>query len=153
MNPGHEVFLFFTSPVGFRNSTPLPLIDALLSYPNVHINYLNPTQYAEDTPIAEWVKSGELHSQSNFVIIHTADLLRYLSLWKYGGTYLDMDTVSLKSLNELEPNFAGIESKKVVAIGIINMENESGHEIADHCVKDFAENYNGAVWVNVVIKL
>ena len=60
MNPDHEVFVLFTSQVGFRNTTVLPIIDALLSYPNVHINYLNLTQYAEHTPLDKWMKTGEL---------------------------------------------------------------------------------------------
>lgn len=146
MNPGHEVFVFYTSQVGFRNTTPLPLIDALLSYPNIHFNYLSLDQYTEETPLAEWMKSGELF-RSTFVIAHTADMLRYLTLWKFGGTYLDLDTVMLRPLDELESNYAAVESEDVVAIGIINFENVSGHEIADLCVKDFLKNYDGKKWV------
>jgi len=147
MNPEHEIFVLFTSQVGFRNSTHLPLIDALLSYPNVHFNYLNLTQYAEHTPLGRWIKTGELY-RSAYVNSHTSDILRYLSLWKYGGTYLDLDIIMLKPLNTLKPNFAGAESKTFVAAGIINLENDSGHEIADRCVKDLLNNFNGNDWGN-----
>lgn len=147
MNPDHEVFVLFTSQVGFRNQTPLPIIDALLSYPNVHFNYLNLTQYAEHTPLAKWIKTGELY-HSQYVNSHTSDILRYLSLWKYSGTYLDLDIVMMKSLNVLKPNYAGAESKNFVAAGIINLEHESGHEIADLCVKDLLKNFNGNDWVS-----
>lgn len=146
MNPDHEVFVLFTSQVGFRNQTPLPIIDALLSYPNVHFNYLNLTQYAEQTPLAEWMKTGELF-RSVYVNSHTSDILRYLSLWKYTGTYLDLDIVILKSLNVLKPNYAGAESKNFVAAGIINLENDDGHEIADLCDKDLLKNFDGNDWV------
>ena len=149
MNPGYEVFVLYASPVGFRNSTPLPLIDALLSYTNINFNYLNLDQYAEETPLADWMKNGELF-RSKFVISHTSDILRYLSLWKYGGTYLDLDIVMLKPLNELEPNFAGIESADVVAVGIVNLEGKSGHEIANRCVEDLLKHFNGNVWVSFV---
>lgn len=146
MNPEHEVFVLFTSPVGFRNQSHLPIIDALSTYKNIHFNYLNLTQYAAHTPLAEWIKSGELF-RSDFLNSHTSDVLRYLSLWKYGGTYLDLDVVIIKPLSVLEPNYAGAESKTAVAAGIINLEGHQGHTIADMCVKDLLKNFNGKDWV------
>lgn len=85
MNPDHEVFVLFTTHVGFKNITAMPIIDALLSYPNVNFNHLNLTQYAEGTPLSEWIKTDKLNS-SQYVTSHTSDILRYLSLWKYSGT-------------------------------------------------------------------
>lgn len=146
MNPDHEIFVLFTSQVGFRNVTSLPIIDSLRPYPNVHFNYLNLTEYADDTPLAEWMRTGELF-RSSYVNSHTSDILRYLSLWKYSGTYLDLDIVMMKPLNVLKPNYAGAESKTFVAAGIINLEADSGHEIADLCVKDLIKNFNGNDWV------
>lgn len=95
INPHHEAFVLFASQVGFRNKTRQPIIDALLSYSNINFNYLNITQYAYKTPLEDWIKTGELF-RSSYVVSHTSDILRYLSLWKFGGTYLDLDTVSLK---------------------------------------------------------
>lgn len=45
-------------------------------------------------------------------------------------------------------SFVGAESKKFVAVGIINLEGESGHEIADLCVRDLLENFDGNDWGN-----
>lgn len=76
-------------------------------------------------------------------------MLRYLSLWKYGGTYLDLDIVMMQSLDEQEPkNYAGAESKNFVAVGIINLEGETGHEIADLCINDLLHNFDGSDWGN-----
>ena len=59
------------------------------------------------------------------------------------------DIVMLKPLNTQKPNnYAGAESVKFVAVGIINLEGETGHEIADLCVKDLLENFNGQDWVS-----
>lgn len=85
MNPDHEVFVIFTTQVGFKNSTAKPIIDALLSYPNINFNYLNLIQYAENTPLSEWMKTDKLNN-SKYRTSHTSDILRFLSLWKYGGT-------------------------------------------------------------------
>ena len=57
------------------------------------------------------------------------------------------DIVMLKPLNVLKSNYAGAESKNFVAAGIINLEHETGHEIADMCVKDLLDNFNGNDWV------
>lgn len=142
------MFVLFASQVGFRNSTPLKLIDVLTTYPNIHFNYLNITRYAEQTPLSSWVKSKVLY-KSRYVTSHTSDVLRYLSLWKYGGTYLDLDIVMLQSLDDQkEKNYAGAESSNFVAVGIINLEDESGHAIADMCVKDLLHNFDGSDWGN-----
>jgi lactosylceramide 4-alpha-galactosyltransferase len=146
MNPEHQVYVMFTSQVGFRNTTELPIIDALLSYPNVKFYYLNLTKYAQNTPLDKWMATGALWN-SQYVNSHTSDILRYLSLWKYSGTYLDLDVVVMKPLSTMNPNFAGAESNNFVAAGIINMEGEKGHEIADICVKDLLKNFNGNDWV------
>lgn len=75
MNPEHQVYVLFTSQVGFRNASPLPIIDALLSYPNVNMYYLNLTQYAQNTPLKKWMARGALWT-SDYVNSHTSDILR-----------------------------------------------------------------------------
>lgn len=89
MNPDHNIFVTFASQVGFRNTSKLPIIDALLSYPNVNLNFVNITKYAEKTPLEDWIKTDKLF-RSKYVISHTSDVLRFLSMYKYGGTYLDL---------------------------------------------------------------
>jgi lactosylceramide 4-alpha-galactosyltransferase len=56
--------------------------------------------------------------------------------------------VVLKDLNRQIPNYAGAESNKFVAVGIINFEGETGHEIADLCVRDLQKNFDGGDWGN-----
>lgn len=112
----------------------MPLIDSILSYKNVHLNYLNITQYAEKTPLEEWIKNGDLF-RSSYMNSHTSDVLRYLTLWKYGGTYLDLDVVVRKPLDSIPANYAGAESVNFVAVGIINLDQSFGHQLAHMCLK------------------
>lgn len=101
-----------------------------MKYKNFQMNYFNITKYAEQTPMEEWMKKDEL-SRSKHRTAHTADVLRFLTLWKYGGTYLDLDVVVLKPLDTIV-NYAGAESSQYVAIGIINMNQIGiGHDVAD----------------------
>ncbi|CAO1341100.1 unnamed protein product [Diamesa serratosioi] len=147
MNPDLNVFLLFLSENGFPNATTTPLFDAMLKYRNIHINYLNITQYAEGTPMQEWIKKDKL-SQSKYQISHTSDVLRFLTLWKYGGTYLDLDVVVLKPVDTFS-NYAGVESSEFVGSAIINMSQDGkGHELAEICVRELVEHFDGVEWAN-----
>lgn len=148
INPGHEIFVLFTSPVGFKDQPPSPILGALLYYPNINFNYLNLEEYAQGTPLEDWIKTGELYA-SKYVTSHTSDILRYLSLWKFGGTYLDLDTITLKPFTLR--NFAGAESSDFINAGIINLEGKDGHEIADFCLRDLLKNFNGNDWVRSLL--
>jgi len=77
-----------------------------------------------------------------------SDMLRYLTLWKYGGIYLDLDVVVISSLENLT-NFAGAEDWDDVAAGVMGFDtSELGRRIADACVRDFKKNFRGDVWGN-----
>lgn len=146
MNPDWSIFVLFASPVGFTNTTRLPIIDALLSYPNIYLRNVNLWSYAKNTPIEDWIEDGKLF-QSKYMNSHASDYLRYLSLWKWGGTYLDLDVVVKTSFNNLEPNYAGAESDNFVAAGVLNFDhNGVGRNIAEMCLREFALNFNGNDW-------
>lgn len=133
-NPNHQIFVLFASPVGFRNTTPLPIIDLVLSYKNVHLNTLNITQYAEKTPLQEWIKNGALY-RSMYMNAHTSDVLRYLTLWKFGGTYLDLDVVVRRPLDSISSNYAGAETNITINCAVLNLDQQFGFLFADRCLK------------------
>ncbi|XP_058824632.1 lactosylceramide 4-alpha-galactosyltransferase [Topomyia yanbarensis] len=148
MNPTRQTFVLFAAPVGFRNKSSLPLMDALLSYPNVELRFVNLTTYAQDTPLKDWMQSGEIF-RSKYMNSHLSDVMRYLTLYKYGGTYLDLDVVVMQSFDTLKPNYAGAESPRWVAAGVIHFELDGyGHELAEMCLRDLLINFNGQSWGN-----
>lgn len=125
----------FTSEDSFLNPFRTQIIDAVLSYENVQFNYVPIKDYTVDTPLEEFIKENHL-SRSKFQSSHTADVLRFLTLFKYGGIYLDLDVIVLKSLYSIPPNFVGSENGDIVGSAIISMEKDGlGHEIANECVK------------------
>lgn len=138
LNPNWDVFLLFASPVGLSNSTVSShqaIIDALLTYPNLQMRNVDLWSYARDTPISDWINSGELFL-SKYINSHTSDFLRYLSLYKWGGTYMDLDVVVQQNLDKIEPNYAGAESENFVAAGVLNFDHQHvGHEIAELCLR------------------
>lgn len=136
-NPNFDVFLLFASPVGFpKNSTHnSAVIEALTSYSNIHMRNVHVWWYANGTPFADWLMKGELFD-SKYLISHTSDLLRYLSMYKFGGIYMDLDVVVQKSFENIEPNFTGAESSEEIAAGVMSFAHTGvGHDVAKLCVK------------------
>lgn len=162
LNPNLDVFVLFASPVGLLNDTDKtsPIIIALQSYPNIFFRNINLWTYSVDTPLEDWFLSDALF-QSQYLNSHVSDYLRYLSLYKFGGTYLgnptkkiyhiskwlthtihqsnlylDLDVVVQKTFENISANYAGAESQNFVAAGVINFDHDGiGHEIADMCVR------------------
>lgn len=121
--------MLFASPVGVLNQTIGPLISALKSYENIHFRNINLWKYAEDTPLSEFLMSDKLFL-SQYLNSHVSDFLRYISLYKYGGTYLDLDVIVLKSFENITYNYAGAESENFVAAGVLNFQHDGIYTFA-----------------------
>lgn len=135
-NPYRDVFVLFAAPVGFvPNESISSIMNALLAYPNIHFRNLNLRAYSVDTPAEDWIKTDKLFL-SSFLIAHTADYLRFLTLYRFGGIYFDLDVIVQKNLDEMPPNFAGAESANYTAIGAMGFEaDDVGHKIVEMIVR------------------
>lgn len=96
-NPNSEVNVLFLSPIKLKESsnTKNVAVQALLTYPNIRFKHVNLERYVKNTPLEVWCKSEPL-KKSLWPTSHASDVMRYLTLWKYSGTYLDLDVVVLK---------------------------------------------------------
>ncbi|CAH0564859.1 unnamed protein product [Brassicogethes aeneus] len=148
LNPRRMVYLLFASPAVLKNegSESDRMLEAILTYPNVRIHHLNYEKYTKGTPLEDLYRSGEIET-SYYAQSHASDVLRYLTLWKYGGIYLDLDVIVIKSLSNLPGNFAGSESEANVAAGILGFNSTGiGHNLAKTCVNDLKNHFNGKEW-------
>ncbi|XP_026844026.1 lactosylceramide 4-alpha-galactosyltransferase, partial [Drosophila persimilis] len=153
-NPNFQVFVLFVDrkyslvvdPNVGNRSIQQPLFDAILSYSNVHLRRLNLWRYAAGTPMEKWLREGNLF-RSRYLASHISDFLRYLTLFRYGGLYLDLDVVVLQKMEDVPPNYTGVESDHILTAGIMNLAATGlGHEIAEFCLLDFQQNFNGSIW-------
>jgi lactosylceramide 4-alpha-galactosyltransferase len=109
--------------------------NVLNHYENINIKYINLLKYSRNTPLENFFQTNQIQ-KSIYPSSHLSDVLRYLTLWKYGGTYLDLDVIVQKPLDSIPPNYAGSESKWDVNSAVINLENGPfGHFVADLFVK------------------
>lgn len=147
-NPDLDIFVLFASP-------RLISIDILskeiwhlkLTYKNIFLRNNDIWKYAENTSAAGFLESDKL-LKSKYFPVHMSDLLRLISIWRFGGIYMDTDIIVKKTLQTLPLNYAGIEEKGVdLNNGIIALApNGSGHEIGDMFVREFAETYDPHGW-------
>lgn len=149
LHPNRKVYMLFTSPgtiiPGIGDDSDLAL-NALQSYENVNLGHVNFPKYINNTPLEHLYSSGKIE-MSYYAGSHASDILRYLTLWRYGGVYLDLDVVITKNLDELGENYAGSESKTNVAAGVIGLgSNGLGHTWASSCLDDLSKSFNGFNW-------
>lgn len=92
-------------------------------------------RYSAETPMAMWFQSDQLY-RSKYLNSHTSDFLRFATMFKFGGIYLDLDVVVLRNFDELPSNFAAAESSRFVAVGAMGFQsNGAGHIIAKQCAE------------------
>ncbi|VVC37810.1 Nucleotide-diphospho-sugar transferases,Glycosyltransferase, DXD sugar-binding [Cinara cedri] len=143
LNPNSKIFVLFVSG-GFANNDSA-IITALNAYGNIHLRHVDFTKYSYGTPAHGFVTSDAIFT-SDWPVPHSSDLLRFLTLWKFGGTYLDLDMVLMKSLEGIK-NFACAQSSSFIASSVLNFGTDDvGKMIANITVHDFVENYRGYEW-------
>lgn len=103
IHPNKQIYVLFSSPVSedtLRNSS----LAKLSSYLNVNFARVHIAEYARNTPLEELVANKEFY-RSMWWVEHTSDVLRSLTLYKWGGVYLDTDMLVVKSLTSLGNNW------------------------------------------------
>ncbi|KAG8191999.1 hypothetical protein JTE90_001735 [Oedothorax gibbosus] len=135
-NPSFQVTVLMTpeTPIDFGNS----LMANLEKLSNVEIIRVDLESFLCRTPIWYWYISGKW-KKSVWKASHLSDALRYFLIWNYGGIYLDMDIVMLRSMEKLR-NTAITENWDRVASGILVFDK--GHKLMRKCMLDFAQNYD-----------
>lgn len=152
-NPHFQVFVLFESPTYLPDDPTNSLLDAIQSYKNVNLRQLNIWLYAEDTPLEKWVKKGDL-LRSSFQSEYISDLLRFLTLYQFGGIYLDMDAIVLRSLEHIPLNYVVTNDNVALNNAVFSLEpNGNGHEIAQLFLRDIQHNYDTGLYKNNTINL
>ena len=125
-------------------------IDPIYSkkYSNIQLNKLTIDDFLKDTIIENWYKKNKhLILGSEFSIVHISDILRITALWKYGGYYADLDTITVRSVESL---------LKYPGVGYIDEDGDSlnnaimsfpkNHPFLEAAFKELMSSYNPNIW-------
>jgi lactosylceramide 4-alpha-galactosyltransferase len=91
------------------------------------------------------LKSDKL-TKSVYKIVHTADILRLLLLWKFGGYYLDTDMIVQKSFDSLPTNFACRANNELINNAFLSFDKKNGRKLVEMFIEDLVKNFNGDDW-------
>ncbi|KAL4704444.1 hypothetical protein ACJJTC_014376 [Scirpophaga incertulas] len=143
-HPYWDINVLFTAPAtekSLKKSTYL-----LKELNNIRFYRINVIQYSKGTPLEAFVARGALN-RTKWRISHASDVLRYLTLFKWGGVYLDLDVVVARPLYSLSRNWAARENEYSVAAGAMAFSKDNvGRYIAEAAIRDIKRNYRGDVW-------
>lgn len=125
-----EVYFVFATNSSGISMAYSELIEALLTYRNVHLRFLNPVKFSRGTVLEQFFANDTM-AESKYPIEHLSDVLRMLILNRYSGQYLDLDVFSLVPLSVINyENFACPELKDVLTNAIINLDSKIGRKIS-----------------------
>ncbi|KAI5639061.1 glycosyltransferase sugar-binding region containing DXD motif domain-containing protein [Phthorimaea operculella] len=118
-NPDRDVTVLFTGPLNskFVNGNIFAKFISE-SMPNIEFRRINVKDFVKGTPLEE-LFTGNKIIKSKHPVVHSSDILRIITLFKYGGLYLDLDFVVMKSFNSLPNNFVARESISAVGNAIL----------------------------------
>ena len=88
-------------------------------YNNLFATYVHVPSLIQDSPLEHLWKKNDIQN-SKYYISHLSDVLRFLLLHQFGGTYLDLDALIVNPLPDI-PNFIGRESvdHEFLAAGVL----------------------------------
>ncbi|KZS12662.1 Uncharacterized protein APZ42_022823 [Daphnia magna] len=136
--PCHEHLSYHPSDLFHK---PLWL-DILSNYPNVEAILLNEEHYFAGTPLQSWYDAGKWR-KTRHETVHFSDYIRFLTLHKGGGLYLDTDVLTLRPLQgDKFRNFLSYDNVAMDGISSGVMHMEAGHWLATAMMRYLAEEYD-----------
>ena len=95
-NTNHKIYILYTCPLNLKvYEQSAEYIKQTLVYTNVYLVPLGLKELFHGSPVDDLYQSNKI-KLSLFPTEHLSDVLRFLTLWKYGGTYLDFDTITIR---------------------------------------------------------
>lgn len=147
-NPNLDVFVLFTSPRFYlTKGTSNDLLRLQQTYNNIFLRNNDMWKYSNDTAVAKFLETEKIF-ESSFIREHLSDFLRLISIWKYGGIYMDTDIVVKKTFENLSLNYGGLAGELgPLNNGLISLDSSGfGHSIGRMFIDDFIMNFSPKAW-------
>lgn len=96
---------------------------------------MNLWRFSDQTPLSKWMKNNTIF-ESHYLIEHISDIFRVVTLYKYGGLYLDLDVIVMKNTDELGEDFIGDDWFEVANNAVLHANTFGiGHNIMDKSLR------------------
>ena len=117
-------------------------------YPNIIPKQLDIDEFMNGTIIEKWYYNNKKIIYSGpFAIAHLADMLRLIALWKHGGFYSDLDTITVRSVENLL-DYPGVgqiyPSKNILGSGVMIFPKR--HPFLVRCLNELMASYKPNYW-------
>ena len=124
--------------VDLNQATMRVLLD---NYRNIHITGVNLGDYMAGSPLERWYFCNSWN-RGWFALSHLSDALRFLSLFKFGGYYFDLDVIQLRPITSYR-NFVVAEDVNKLGSSVIHVDYQ--HPVISMAVNDFPTNYKYSI--------
>ena len=127
-----------------------PTVESILlnSYPNLRVQKFVAFDLFNRTPLQDWWSRGDVF-KSEYYVSHVTDAARFALLYKYGGVYSDLDTLTLKNfrpLIEQQQSGAGYLYERGDSLGVGVLNFRAAHPFLDYLLHKFVNEYDYKVW-------
>jgi len=107
------------------------------NYPNIRITQIRLGDFISGTPLEYWYFCTDWN-RGWFAVAHLSDAMRFLSLFKFGGYYLDLDIISLRPITSYR-NFLAEEYPNNLGNSVIHADYQ--HPLMKEVVERFPSEY------------
>jgi lactosylceramide 4-alpha-galactosyltransferase len=134
MNPHLTVILLMSGKDIDLESTTMK---TLRKYDNIKIYVIKLGDYFIHTPLEQWYFCSTWN-YGPYAVSHLSDALRFLTLYKYGGYYIDLDIIMIQPVTHYR-NFIGAENENNLAAGAFHVDYL--HPVIRMAVEEFRDTY------------
>ncbi|XP_075974434.1 alpha-1,4-N-acetylglucosaminyltransferase-like isoform X2 [Anticarsia gemmatalis] len=132
------VVVFFTSTVTLDriNNSGLSVLQKI---GNVMLFKINLEHFAASSPVFSRLKTGFFYRDD--INMNIGTILKFLTIYKYPGIYLDLDVIVARSFKELRGNWIVKENPELMSSSVFSfIDDEDGRLLASlvlHILKDY----------------
>jgi lactosylceramide 4-alpha-galactosyltransferase len=123
-------------------------------YPNIEFRVIIIDKYVNDTPLQNLTGFLASHPSRNTInsyyhIAHVSDALRLVTIYKYGGFYSDLDTITIRNLEPLV-NYCGFcfENQEQTELTNSFFVCKKRHPVLHRLMDMYMKDYDGS-WITV----
>lgn len=106
-----------------------------MEYPNIHFRNVQIQRLCANTPLENWIETSKLFS-SRARYEHASDIIRALTVYRYGGTYMDMDFMIVRRLDSIKRDWIAIQNENWLNGAVFDFRRSGiGHIIMNEVLR------------------